>query len=168
MEANRRKYVKRHQASVLLKSPALSLHRANQIKAKLGLSASSLSPSLLASRSRSVANNKFADNQQQASINSISTLDPSPAEPAAADELPPTGARQLIGAALSAIPKTDFECTDPRGRFVSGLFADVRTGCQVWHLCSNNRKYSFLCPTGTIFNAKVRICDWRYNVKCGE
>lgn len=74
--------------------------------------------------------------------------------------------RFTMGASQTTIPKTDFECTDKAGRFVSGLFADQDTGCRVWHLCSNNRKYSFLCPSGTVFNAKLRICDWRYNVKC--
>lgn len=67
---------------------------------------------------------------------------------------------------LSSIPKTNFECTNESGQFISGLFPDHKTGCRVWHLCSNNRKHSFLCPSGTIFNAKLRICDWRYNVKC--
>lgn len=27
-------------------------------------------------------------------------------------------------------------------------------------------RHSFLCPNGTIFNQKKRICDWWYNVDC--
>ena len=153
----------------------MSLQRANQIKAKLGLPTSSSATTTATVRPRSWSGSSAAaagqwpssdEQAQQASSSSVS-LEPAE-EPTGATRLNDlAGAGQpLIGAPLSSIPKTDFECTDPRGRFVSGLFADAKTGCQVWHLCSNNRKYSFLCPSGTIFNSKVRICDWRYNVKC--
>lgn len=173
MEENKRKYVQQHQAT--FKSPTLSLQKANQIKAKLGLltgtSVSSRAQSQRAKRQQHPNSNWQLDNQsQQASMNTISTLDPNSNSNDQDDinrqnDLTSQGG-QLIGAPLNSIPKTDFECTDKEGRFVSGLFADTKTGCQVWHLCSNNRKYSFLCPSGTIFNAKLRICDWRYNVKC--
>ena len=40
---------------------------------------------------------------------------------------------------------------------------------QVFHVCeSGKRQSSFLCPKGTIFNQKHRVCDWWYNVKCEE
>lgn len=204
MEENKRRYVQLHQAAASVRSPTLSLQKANQIKAKLGLQASA-GPSSSSSSGRRRSSNEDSEtsawrtttttsnddnNQpQQASTSSISTaefpgsLSSSSSSSLRADHgghddddnrqqdqlndlAGQSNGRQLIGAPLSAIPKTDFECTDKKGRFVSGLFADHKTGCQVWHLCSNNRKYSFLCPSGTIFNAKVRICDWRYNVKC--
>ena len=190
MEANRRKYVKQHQATTAFKSPTLSLQKANQIKAKLGLSSSpsrrqqtgnNWNDSAVGNTNGSQLGKRHAlqqahqqDYQLQASTNSISTLDDELTDGRLDNELLsslPTSsqlndAKQLIGAALNSIPKTDFECTDKRGRFVSGLFADTKTGCRVWHLCANNRKYSFLCPTSTIFNSKARICDWRHNVKC--
>ena len=33
---------------------------------------------------------------------------------------------------------------------------------------SGKRQSSFLCPRGTIFNQKHRVCDWWYNVKCED
>ncbi|RWS16442.1 hypothetical protein B4U79_05473 [Dinothrombium tinctorium] len=62
-----------------------------------------------------------------------------------------------------SIPKTSFECGKQR---VSGIYADVETNCQVWHMCQGNRIHSFLCPNGTIFNEKTGVCDWWYNVDC--
>lgn len=37
---------------------------------------------------------------------------------------------------------------------------------KVWHWCANGKKYSFLCPNGTVFNQYVRVCDWFFNVDC--
>jgi len=65
---------------------------------------------------------------------------------------------------LNSIPKTGFEC-DERTHG-SGIYADIETGCQVWHMCQGSRKHSFMCPNGTIFNEKSRVCDWWYNVDC--
>ncbi|EEB10323.1 conserved hypothetical protein [Pediculus humanus corporis] len=48
-----------------------------------------------------------------------------------------------------------------------GYFADPEAGCQVWHWClPSGAKYSFLCPNGTLFNQRVRVCDWWFNVDC--
>lgn len=161
MEENRRRYILqlRQQQQVASQSPVLSVQRANLIKAKLGLAVAS-------ENNLENSANRF-NKQQQPTISAANS------EPLVATADPPgeLSAEQrhalLVGVASSgAIPKTDFECTDKRGRFVAGLFADTKTGCQVWHLCANNRKYSFLCPAGTIFNEKLRICDWRYNVRC--
>ena len=39
----------------------------------------------------------------------------------------------------------------------------------MFHVCeSGKRQSSFLCPKGTIFNQKHRVCDWWYNVKCED
>ena len=39
----------------------------------------------------------------------------------------------------------------------------------MFHVCeSGRRQSSFLCPRGTIFNQKHRVCDWWYNVKCED
>ena len=32
----------------------------------------------------------------------------------------------------------------------------------------NGQSDSFLCPNGTQFNQKYFVCDWWYNVDCGE
>lgn len=64
---------------------------------------------------------------------------------------------------LNNIPKTGFECSDHR---IDGVYADIETGCQVWHVCQNGAHHSFLCPSGTIFNTKNGVCDWWYNTRC--
>ena len=193
MEENRRKYVQ--QARGQLRMPQiLSAQKVNQLKAKLGLSQQAGFTVKINHKKRAFdeANSESSEAQSSSSLlddqthhqaDSTSRVASFMGLPQQHQSSPLAGGRhlggpnellagsekrgtELIGAPLSTIPKTDFECTDSKGRFVSGLFADHKTGCQVWHLCSNNRKYSFLCPSGTIFNAKLRICDWRYNVKC--
>lgn len=166
MEQNKRKYIVKQPQ----KSPTLSVQKANLIKAKLGLSVSSSSSSSRSAQSTTSGSSSARSLRDQADSSAPAGVFAS-SEPTAA--LAMEEPKNLLGSqsgsnanALNSIPKTDFECTDKKGRFIAGLFADHKTGCQVWHLCSNNRKYSFLCPTGTIFNAKLRICDWRYNVKC--
>jgi len=52
---------------------------------------------------------------------------------------------------------------------LSGYYADVATGCQVFHVCSRTSltlKNSFLCPNGSIFDQKFFICDWWHIVDC--
>ena len=34
-------------------------------------------------------------------------------------------------------------------------------------MCSNNIRYSFLCPNGTLFSQLYFVCDWWYNFDCG-
>ncbi|XP_069690511.1 U-scoloptoxin(01)-Cw1a-like [Periplaneta americana] len=56
-----------------------------------------------------------------------------------------------------------FSCSDK----VPGYYADPEAQCQVWHWClPSGRKFSFLCPNGTVFNQNYRVCDWYYNVDC--
>ena len=54
-----------------------------------------------------------------------------------------------------------------------GMYADVNTGCQVFHICvvagpatTRLREVNFLCPNGTIFNQNYFICDWWFNFDC--
>jgi len=65
---------------------------------------------------------------------------------------------------LESIPATGFTCADHSES--GGVFADFETGCQVWHMCQGSRMHSFMCPNGTIFSEKTRVCDWWYNVEC--
>lgn len=37
---------------------------------------------------------------------------------------------------------------------------------QVFHICDEGRKVSFLCPNGTIFQQSDLICDWWFKVDC--
>ncbi|KAF4522436.1 hypothetical protein B566_EDAN012336 [Ephemera danica] len=64
---------------------------------------------------------------------------------------------------LRRVPKTSFSC---RKMKTSGYFADLDTGCQVFHLCEGGRKMSFLCPNGTIFRQSKLTCDWWFKVDC--
>lgn len=41
------------------------------------------------------------------------------------------------------------------------MFFSTRYYCQ-----PDGRQDAFLCPNGTVFNQKVRVCDWWYNVHC--
>lgn len=61
-----------------------------------------------------------------------------------------------------SVPKTGFDCSDLN----NGVYADLEAGCQVWHICQNRHKHSFLCPNGTLFNQKNGICDWWYAYDC--
>lgn len=37
---------------------------------------------------------------------------------------------------------------------------------QVFHICEDGRKISFLCPNGTIFQQSELTCDWWFKVNC--
>ncbi|XP_050424052.1 uncharacterized protein LOC126835474 [Adelges cooleyi] len=64
---------------------------------------------------------------------------------------------------LSSIPHTEFSCKKVKK---PGYYADLETDCQVFHICDNGRKVSFLCPNGTIFRQSHLICDWWFRVDC--
>ncbi|XP_012141892.2 chitin-binding domain protein thawb isoform X3 [Megachile rotundata] len=66
--------------------------------------------------------------------------------------------------ALTTIPVTSFSCRGLKG----GYYADLETNCQVFHICDNGRKISFLCPNGTIFQQSQLICDWWFKVDCSK
>lgn len=77
----------------------------------------------------------------------------------------------IIGAAgkdypnFAKIPVTSFDCKG----LLPGFYSDVEAACQVYHVCQpGQRKTSFLCNNGTIFNQKVFTCDWWYQVACEE
>ncbi|GFS85327.1 chitin-binding type-2 domain-containing protein [Nephila pilipes] len=64
------------------------------------------------------------------------------------------------------IPDTSFDCRRQKN---PGYYGDVETQCQVFHICqAGGRQNSFLCPIGTIFNQESFVCDWWFNVNCGE
>ncbi|XP_053674041.1 uncharacterized protein LOC128724337 [Anopheles nili] len=63
---------------------------------------------------------------------------------------------------LTEIPRTVFDCKNHG----NGYFADLETRCQVFHICDDGKKISFLCPNGTIFRQLDLICDWWFKVDC--
>ncbi|XP_068234370.1 uncharacterized protein [Palaemon carinicauda] len=65
---------------------------------------------------------------------------------------------------LSSIPYTRFSCHDYVGYFAD---ASPETRCQVYHNCQGDyRQNAFLCPNGTLFNQRLLVCDWWFNVEC--
>ncbi|XP_011299840.1 uncharacterized protein [Fopius arisanus] len=67
---------------------------------------------------------------------------------------------------LNKIPETSFSCGD---KTPGGYYADMETGCQVFHICNiGGSKSSFLCPEGSIFNQRHFVCDWWYGFHCEE
>ncbi|KAK1127229.1 hypothetical protein K0M31_003772 [Melipona bicolor] len=48
------------------------------------------------------------------------------------------------------------------------LSTDQYFSVQVFHICDNGRKISFLCPNGTIFQQSQLICDWWFKVDCSK
>lgn len=68
--------------------------------------------------------------------------------------------------ALTRIPLTKFSCNGQP--FEPGFYADEETGCQVFHLCFDGRKESFLCGIGTVFNQATLNCDYWHSVECSK
>ncbi|KAF0291940.1 Nonribosomal peptide synthetase gloA [Amphibalanus amphitrite] len=65
---------------------------------------------------------------------------------------------------FAEVPDTGFSCD---GRINGGYYSDPAAQCQAFHVCSNNIRYSFLCPNGTLFSQLYFVCDWWYNFDCG-
>ncbi|XP_041979874.1 probable serine/threonine-protein kinase DDB_G0276461 [Aricia agestis] len=64
-----------------------------------------------------------------------------------------------------AIPRTRFTC---QGR-APGYYADVDTGCQVYHMCDGmGRQFSHACPNTTLFQQRMLVCDHWYMVDCAQ
>ncbi len=52
-----------------------------------------------------------------------------------------------------------------------GLMADVSSGCIIFYDCiwTNSvyaQKLKRICPEGTAFNMRYKICDWAHKVIC--
>ncbi|XP_012157262.1 mucin-5AC [Ceratitis capitata] len=61
--------------------------------------------------------------------------------------------------------KTSFSCA---GR-PAGYYADIETGCQVYHMCDGlGRQFSYSCPNTTLFQQRMLICDHWYMVNCSR
>ncbi|CAH1131273.1 unnamed protein product [Ceutorhynchus assimilis] len=71
----------------------------------------------------------------------------------------------VFGVTTQPIHKTSFSCD---GR-TSGYYADVGSGCQVYHMCDGlGRQFSYKCPKNTLFQQRMLICDHWYMVNCSK
>ncbi|XP_014239754.1 uncharacterized protein LOC106661098 [Cimex lectularius] len=71
---------------------------------------------------------------------------------------------------FKSVPPTNFHCGHVP--YVPGMYANVETGCQAYHVCHDGREgeqgATFLCSNGTLFNQAEFACDWWYNVNCAD
>jgi len=64
----------------------------------------------------------------------------------------------------NTVPDTDSDCSS---KAQPGFYADVSTGCQVFHRCDfNGNMTSYLCVNSTVFNQITLVCDFWFNVDC--
>jgi len=63
---------------------------------------------------------------------------------------------------LASPPETGFTCAE----YGDGMYADIEADCQPWHQCLGDRRWTFLCPNGTIFNQELFTCVWWFNFDC--
>merc|ERR1711974_129794 len=57
--------------------------------------------------------------------------------------------------------------------FSPRFYSDEEAFCQMYHMCvaepsGSLKKFSFLCPNGTIFNQEKLVCDGWFNVDCSK
>ncbi|XP_050030758.1 uncharacterized protein [Dermacentor andersoni] len=69
----------------------------------------------------------------------------------------------LLVAAVE-LPVTSFSC---EGRTVGGYYADVETGCRMFHICAQT-DMRFLCTNGTVFDQKALVCKNEDEVRCED
>ena len=55
-------------------------------------------------------------------------------------------------------------------QYFSSLYADEEAFCQMYHMCVQTtdgyKKFSFLCPNGTMFDQDKLACNSWFNVDC--
>lgn len=62
------------------------------------------------------------------------------------------------------LPLTSFTC---EGKTVGGYYADVETGCRMFHICAQT-DMRFLCTNGTVFDQKSLVCRVEEQVSCED
>ncbi|XP_076250777.1 jiangshi isoform X6 [Rhynchophorus ferrugineus] len=74
----------------------------------------------------------------------------------------------LVGLAATEIDAEKADTFSCNGRN-AGYYADVSTGCQVYHMCDGlGRQFSYKCPSKTLFQQRMLICDHWYMVNCSK
>lgn len=120
-------------------------------------------------------NNNFEqqinNNQQSNSNYNAPNNSPSGTEDPLADSEPAlygsvAGAPGVDFPAFTKIPKTSFTCEGKGFNF--GFYADEEAQCQVYHICWEGRRESFLCGVGTVFNQAILACDYWHSVDCSK
>ncbi|KAL1420431.1 hypothetical protein MTO96_024255 [Rhipicephalus appendiculatus] len=53
------------------------------------------------------------------------------------------------------------------GKTVGGYYADVETGCRMFHICAHT-DMRFLCTNGTVFDQKALVCKNEDEVRCED
>ena len=66
---------------------------------------------------------------------------------------------------FSDVPNTPFNCSQQR---LPGYYADPSARCQLFHVCHDDRQWSFLCPNGTVFSQHHFVCVWWYEFDCSQ
>ncbi|XP_035727803.1 rho GTPase-activating protein gacF-like isoform X1 [Vespa mandarinia] len=85
--------------------------------------------------------------------------------------LPPCSASEAIKYLdFHNLPDTNFSC---QGKVIGGYYADLETGCQMFHVCTIGQKdeimdIRFLCLNGTIFDQETRVCERVDEVDCSK
>ncbi|XP_015177078.1 PREDICTED: FK506-binding protein 5-like isoform X2 [Polistes dominula] len=84
--------------------------------------------------------------------------------------LPPCSASEAIYLDFHNLPDTNFSC---QGKVIGGYYADIETGCQMFHVCTIGQKdeimdIRFLCLNGTIFDQETRVCERVDEVDCSK
>ncbi|KAI4482282.1 hypothetical protein M0804_008833 [Polistes exclamans] len=89
--------------------------------------------------------------------------------------LPPCSASEAIKYLdFHNLPDTNFSC---QGKVIGGYYADIETGCQMFHVCTIGQKdlvsdeimdIRFLCLNGTIFDQETRVCERVDEVDCSK
>ncbi|XP_042878854.1 mucin-5AC-like isoform X2 [Penaeus japonicus] len=69
---------------------------------------------------------------------------------------------------MDNLPATNFTCKE---KVIGGYYADVYTGCQMFHVCTLDEKgeihdYKFRCLMGTVFDQETRVCERADDVDC--
>ena len=54
-----------------------------------------------------------------------------------------------------------------------GYYPDTANACRKFYVCqysgtSNQKIYSFDCPSGLLFSSVTKVCDWSQNVNCNS
>ena len=53
-------------------------------------------------------------------------------------------------------------CVDPNGLYPHP------SDCQKYYQCGHGTAYEYTCPSGTLFNQQLNVCDWEANVVCNS
>lgn len=106
-------------------------------------------------------NSKFVEEQRE---NIIQQQQQTDSEPAVYGSV--SGVPGIDFPGYTTIPNTPFSCEFRP--FDPGMYADESTGCQVYHLCYQGRRESFLCGIGTVFNQAIMNCDFWHAVDCSK